>query len=149
MSILIESKVGSFRKMGKEELKSLGETFKQRRKEMNLSLKEVENATSIRMGHLQAIEEGEMHKLISPIYAQGFMKQYASFLGIDGDKIVRENPEIFVRAGVQDFSYGIGTLEVRGNPGAGIKWFPNAIWIGVFVFLLVVAWYLAKFFDII
>ena len=135
--------------MVKEELKSFGETFKQRRKEMNLSLKEVENATSIRMSYLQAIEDGEMNKLISPIYAQGFLKQYAAFLGLDGDKIVKENSDLFVRSGMQDFSYGIGTLEVRGNPGAGIKWFPNALWIGVFIFLMIVAWYLAKFFEII
>lgn len=132
-----------------EEIRSVGETFKQRRKEMNLSLKEVENATSIRMGYLQAIEEGEMRKLISPIYAQGFLKQYAAFLGIDGDKIVQEHADLFVRSGAQDFSYGIGTLEVRGNPGAGIKWFPNAIWIGLFVFVLGLAWYMAKFFDLI
>lgn len=103
--------------MSIEEIKSIGEIFKQRRKEMNLSLKEVENATSIRMSYLQAIEEGEMNKLISPIYAQGFLKQYAAFLGIDGEKIVREHSDLFMRSGVQNFSYGIGTLEVRGNPG--------------------------------
>jgi cytoskeletal protein RodZ len=134
--------------MTTKDIKSIGEIFKQRRKEMNLSLKEAENATSIRMSYLQAIEEGEMNKLISPIYAQGFLKQYASFLGIDGEKIVRDNSDLFIRSGVQDFSYGIGTLEVRGNPGAGIKWFPNAVWIGLFIFLMIIAWYLAKFFEV-
>jgi cytoskeletal protein RodZ len=135
--------------MSLEQIKSIGEIFKQRRKEMNLSLKEVENATSIRVGYLQAIEEGEMSKLISPIYAQGFLKQYASFLGMDGEKIVREHANLFIRSGVQDFSYGIGTLEVRGNPGAGIKWFPNAVWIGLLLFLIAIAWYLSKFFELI
>src|SRR5215831_17515595 len=102
--------------MSLDQIKSIGEVFKQRRKEMNLSLKEVESATSIRMSYLQAIEEGEMQKLISPIYAQGFLKQYASFLGLDGERIVQENRELFTRSGAQDFAYGIGTLEVRGNP---------------------------------
>lgn len=134
--------------MAKEDIKSVGEVFKQRRKEMNLSLKEVENATSIRLSYLQAIEDGEMEKLISPIYAQGFLKQYASFLGIDGEKIVQNNPDLFIRSGSQDFSYGIGTLEVRGNPGAGIKWLPNALWFAVFAFLIVVAWALARFFEV-
>jgi cytoskeletal protein RodZ len=135
--------------MNKENTKSIGEMLKQRRKEMNLSLKEVENATSIRMNHLQAIEDGEMGKLISPIYAQGFLKQYAVFLGIDGDRIVKDNAHLFIRSGVQDFSYGIGTLEVRGNPGSGIKWFPNALWICVFFLLLASAWFLAKFLELI
>jgi cytoskeletal protein RodZ len=130
-------------------VKSIGDLFKQRRKEMNLSLKEVENATSIRMGYLQAIEDGEMNKLISPIYAQGFVKQYATFLGIDADQVIKENPDVFSRSGPPEFSYGIGTLEVRGNPGAGIKWLPNAMWIGVFILILGFSWFLARYLEVI
>lgn len=130
-------------------LKNIGETLKQKRKERNLSLKEVENATSIRMGYLQAIEEGELNKLISPVYAQGFVRQYAAFLGIDGEAIVRENPEIFNKHEKQEFSYGIGTLEGRSNPGAGVKWIPNALWIGGFAVIIISAWYLARFLELI
>ncbi len=133
----------------KQDLKSIGETLKQRRKELNLSLKEAENATSIRITYLQAIEEGEPNKLISPVYAQGFVKQYAALLGMDGERIVRENPDVFNnKAAIQEFSYGIGTLEHRGNPGAGVKWFPNALWIVAFLVVLGLAWYLAKFFEV-
>lgn len=132
-----------------EDMKAIGEQFTQRRKEMNLSLKEVESATSIRISYLQAIEEGEMEKLISPIYAQGFLKQYAAFLGLDGELIVREHAELFKRTGTQDFAYGIGTLEARGNPGAGIKWVPNAVWMGAFIVLVGASWYLARMFEII
>ncbi len=133
----------------KEEMKNIGEIFKQRRKELNLSLKEVENATSIRMSYLQSIEDGEVQKLISPVYAQGFLRQYALFIGIDGDKIIKENPQIFSRAIPQEFSYGIGTLEVRGNPGAGVKWFPNAIWVFITMGILVLAWFAAKYAEVI
>lgn len=132
-----------------EEIKNIGELFKQRRKELNLSLKEAENATSIRSNYLQAIEEGEVQKLISPIYAQGFVKQYAIFLGMDGDKIIKEHPQIFNRSINQEFSYGIGTLEMRGNPGAGIKWFPNALWIAISVGILTIAWFVAKYLEVI
>lgn len=130
-------------------MKNIGDTFKQRRKELNLSLKEVENATSIRINYLQSIEEGEVKKLISPVYAQGFVKQYAIFLGMDGDKIIKDNPNIFNQATPQEFSYGIGTLEVRGNPGAGIKWFPNALWVVITVAVLALAWFMAKYFEVI
>lgn len=133
----------------REELTQIGGIFKQRRKELNLSLKEIENATSIRMSHLQAIEDGEIHKLNSPIYAQGFLRQYAAFLGIDGEKILRDNPEVFSRPEAQDFAYGIGTLEIRGNPGAGVKWFPNAIWISAFVLLIIVAWFTARYLGVV
>ena len=134
--------------VSQNDMKSIGENFKQRRKEMNLSLKEAENATSIRMTYLQSIEEGEVNKLISPVYAQGFVKQYSAFLGLDGDKIVREHPHIFNRAEAQEFSYGIGTLEARGNPGSGVKWFPNAMWVAASVILLFLAWYVARYLEL-
>ncbi len=132
-----------------EQKRELGDIFKNRRKEMNISLREAENATSIRMSYLQAIEEGEMNKLISPVYAQGFIRQYAAFLGVDGDKILRDNPDAIHRVEAQEFSYGIGTLEVRGNPGAGIKWFPNLIWIAGFFVIILLAWYMAKILEVV
>jgi cytoskeletal protein RodZ len=130
------------------EIKHLGDLLQQRRKETNLSLKEIENATSIRSIYLQALEEGKINQLISPVYAQGFFRQYASFLGIDGEKIIRDHPGLFHRPEEHDFAYGIGTLEVRGHPGAGVKWFPNAVWILVFILMLVFAWYLAHWLGV-
>jgi transcriptional regulator with XRE-family HTH domain len=134
--------------MQETQVKEIGDSLRQRRKELNLSLKEAENATSIRIVYLQALEDGEMDKLISPVYAQGFFRQYAALLGMDGDHIVRENPEIFNRHASQEFTYGIGTLEYRGNPGASVKWIPNALWIGAFSLVLICAWYFAKFFGV-
>lgn len=131
-----------------ERMKNLGEFLRQRRKELNFSLRDVENMTSIRLTQLQAIEEGEFSKLISPVYMQGFVRQYATFLNLDGEKIIRENPELFARPEAQEFSYGIGTLEIRGNPGANVKWFPNMLWIFLSLGVIAVAWYTAKFFDL-
>ncbi len=130
-------------------MKILGETLKQRRKELNLSIKEAENATSIRMTYLKSLEEGEIGKLISPVYAQGFFKQYAGFLGLDGERMIRDNPEVFNRSESQEFAYGIGTLEMRGNPSNKVKWIPNAVWVGAFVALIVLAWYAAKVLEVI
>ena len=108
------------------EINGVGEALRKRRKELNISLKEVETATSIRMNYLQAIEEGDMTKLISPVYAQGFIKQYAGFIGLDGESLLREHPEVYLSGGpAHEFAYGIGTLEMRGNPGSGVKWVPT------------------------
>lgn len=131
-----------------EDLQAVGQIFSQKRKELKLSLKEVESATSIRIGYLEAIEAGQMENVISPIYAQGFVKQYAAFLGIDGDKIVSENSEVFRRPITQEFSYGIGTLETRGHPGSGVKWMPQAMWVGAFGLLFVLAYVLAKSLEV-
>ena len=129
-------------------LKSLGELLRQKRKELNVSLKEVENATSIRVTYLQARQDGEMQKLLSPVYAQGFFKQYAAFLGLDGESLVRENYSVFLRPEAQEFAYGIGTLEMRNHPGDGIKWFPNLLWMVAFFSLLALSWYAARYFEL-
>jgi cytoskeletal protein RodZ len=133
-----------------EELKRVGTLFKSKRKELNLTLKEVENSTSIRSSYLEAIEEGRIQQFISGVYALGFMKQYANFLGIDMETMIRENPHVFrMPAEKHEFSYGIGTLEVRGSMGGGVKWLPNLLWAGAAALVLVVAWYLAKFLGVI
>lgn len=127
----------------------IGETFKRRREEVKITLKEVENATSIRKSHLEAIEAGEIQNIISPVYAQGFIRQYASFLGLDGEAILREHPELFSRVQeAQEFAYGIGTLETRGTPGASAKWLPNLAWGVAFIGILILGWYFAKFLEV-
>lgn len=133
-----------------EGLKKMGEVFRSKREEMNLSLKEIENATSIRILYLQAIEEGRVAHFISNAYALGFIRQYANFLGFDGEKLVKDHhEELRLPPEKQDFAYGIGTLEMRGAPHGGVRWMPNLLWGGAFVVLVITAWYFAKFLDII
>ncbi len=132
-----------------ENVKNLGIKFREKREEMHLSLKEVENATSIRQIYLQSIEEGRVSQFLSPVYALGFIKQYAVFLGYDPEKLVRENPQAFkLNSEKQEFSYGIGTLEMRGNPSGGIRWLPNFLWGSAVLFILFGAWYFAKFLGV-
>jgi len=133
-----------------DEIKQIGELFRARRIEQKLSVKEVENATSIRSTYLEAIEEGRVYEFIASVYAAGFMKQYAAFLGFDADRMVKEHPNAFKGAPEKmEFDYGIGTLEYRGSLAGGVKWLPNAIWAGSAVALLILAWYVAKFLGVV
>jgi cytoskeletal protein RodZ len=128
-----------------DQKKQIGELFKAKRQEMNLTLKEVENATSIRMLYLQAIEEGNVGRLLSKVYILGFIKQYAIFLGLDADKIIKQNPKAFEsNVQKQDFDYGIGTLEVRNMQSMSMKKLPNSIWIGIALAALIGAWFFAR-----
>jgi len=128
------------------ESQDLGALFRARRKELQLTLKEVENSTSIRISYLEAIEDGRLVDCISSVYALGFMKQYAGFLGLNMEQITLDNPHLSkMPMEKHEFSYGIGTLEVRGSLGGGVKWLPNLIWATVAALILVLAWYLAKF----
>jgi cytoskeletal protein RodZ len=127
-----------------QDSKSFGDLFSEKRKEKKLSLKEVESATSIRTNYLEAIEKGEVEKLISPIYAQGFARQYATFLGLDGDKIITEYTEVFKRPISQEFSYGIGTLEARNHSASSVKWIPGALWFVAFGLLAALGYLVAR-----
>ncbi|HUD01693.1 MAG TPA: helix-turn-helix domain-containing protein, partial [Rhabdochlamydiaceae bacterium] len=60
-------------------------------------------------------------------------------------QLVRDNAVAFRMPGEKhEFTYGIGTLEVRGSQGGGVKWFPNLLWAGLSAVVLVIAWYVAK-----
>ncbi len=128
-----------------EGLKKMGESFRQKREEMNLTLKEVENATSIRMMYLQAIEEGKVQKFLSTVYALGFIRQYGNFLGFDQEKLMKEYPDAMrMQVEQQEFSYGIGTMEARGSPQSGIRSLPNLAWTGGIILVIAIAWYFGK-----
>lgn len=130
-------------------LKKMGEKFRSKREEMSLTLKEVENATSIRMVYLQAIEEGRIDHFLSNVYALGFIRQYAGFLGFETDKLIKEFPDALrLPPERQDFAYGIGTLEMRGSPHGGVRWLPNLVWGVLFILVAICAWYFAKFVGI-
>lgn len=128
--------------------KAFGQLFRQRREEQGISKRDVEQATSIREQHITAVEEGEFDQLFSAVHAKGFVSQYANFLGLDGDSLIRENPSLFPKAKQQDFTYGIGTLEARGHPGGGVAWLPNAVLFAVSFFILFAAWLVAHYFDL-
>ncbi len=136
------------------ELVHLGEIFKKRRQERSLSIKEIENATSIRSNFLEAIEEGHLAKLISPIYAQGFIKKYAVFLELDGETLIKDHPSVLkvlseASEDNSEFSFGLSSIEVRGSPGGEVKWLSNFFWVGVSVVAILSAWFLARYFGLI
>jgi len=125
--------------------KKLGEIFRIKREENNLTLKEVESSTSIRANYLEAIEEGNIQKFLTTVYMYGFMRQYATFLGLSVEKLSRDFPEVFSLPNEKhEFSYGIGTLERRGSQSGGVKWIPNILWTGGSIAVLLLAWWLAK-----
>ncbi len=128
-----------------EEMCRVGSLFRQRRTELNLSLKEIENATSIRSGYLEAIEEGKIGELVSSIYALGFIKSYGTFLGIDMEVLMSQYPQAFrLPATRQEFAFGIGTLETRGNASGGVKWLPSLLWGSLAALAVLLAYFLAK-----
>lgn len=132
-----------------DDFKALGTYLKNQRLSKNLTLKEVENATSIRSSYLEHIEEGRTKELVSSVYALGFMKQYASFLGIDVEAIMKENPQAFkLPLEKHEFAYGIGTLEMRNPQSKPSKGIPLGLILGALPIVAALFWGIAKLLGI-
>lgn len=132
-----------------DQLLHLGQIFQRTREERHLSLREVENATSIRVNYLEAIEQGQLGRLISPIYAQGFIKKYATFLELDGDSLLQQHPYVMQVLSESthraDLALGLSSLEVRGTPAGEVKWLPNLLWVLLSVGGILAGWFLARY----
>ena len=67
----------------------VGDILRRTRLHYGQSLKDIESALRIRESQLRAIENGEVEKLPGRVYAVGFVRTYAEFLGLDGAKIAQ------------------------------------------------------------
>jgi cytoskeleton protein RodZ len=74
----------------------LGDVLRKARNRRKVELSEVETATRIRLRYLQAIEAEDWGVLPGGVYTRGFIRTYANFLGLDGDRLVED-----YRAGVE------------------------------------------------
>jgi len=68
----------------------IGATLRETRSRRKVSLDEVEAATKIRARYLQALENEEWDVLPGGAYTRGFIRTYASYLGLDGDRLAEE-----------------------------------------------------------
>lgn len=65
----------------------IGETLREARNRRKLDLAEVEAAIKIRVRYLQAIENEEWDALPGGAYTRGFIRTYAGYLGLDGERL--------------------------------------------------------------
>jgi cytoskeletal protein RodZ len=75
----------------------LGEKLKQARQARRVSLREIEAATKISVGALEALERGDYSKLPGGIFSRSFVRAYAHAVGLDEDAVVGEFAQDFAR----------------------------------------------------
>lgn len=78
------------------DLKEFGRQLKEERLRQGLEIADVMEKTKISRMNLVAIEEGNEQALPHPVYAKGFVKNYARFLGMDADKMGNTLAQIYV-----------------------------------------------------
>jgi len=67
---------------------SFGAWLKHQREMRGISLREIANVTKINIRYLEALEDSRFSILPAPFFARSFLRQYASYVGLDPDAVV-------------------------------------------------------------
>jgi cytoskeletal protein RodZ len=69
-------------------MESIGNQLREARERLGFTLEEVERSTHIRKVRLEALERGDFDSLPSRVQAQGFLRNYAEFLGLETELLL-------------------------------------------------------------
>jgi cytoskeletal protein RodZ len=70
------------------EVSSFGTWLRQQRELREVSLREVADVTKISIRYLEALEQDRFDVLPAPVFAKGFLRQYATYVGLKPDDVV-------------------------------------------------------------
>ena len=71
-------------------MKNIGIKLKKKREENGLSVDEVAEDLKMRPSQIESIEEGRLEDFKDIFYLKYFIRDYAKYLGLDGEKILDE-----------------------------------------------------------
>lgn len=71
-----------------EVIRQIARALQERRSARSLTLDKVSQTIKIRMPFLEALERGEWDQLPGEVFVRGFVRRYAQYLGLDGDKLI-------------------------------------------------------------
>jgi len=74
-------------------MEEIGRTLRETRERLGLTLEEAERTIRIRASLLGALERSEFDSLPSEVQVRGFLHNYAEFLGIDPEELLRQYDE--------------------------------------------------------
>src|SRR5213078_4826884 len=76
--------------IGRAAMFEIGSSLREARLRQGLDFPELEQATKIRGKYLRALEDEQFAVLPAQTYVKGFLRNYAEFLGLDGQLYVDE-----------------------------------------------------------
>src|ERR1017187_10366523 len=88
-----------FRGRGSPGMTAIGETLRRERVGRNLELQQAAQELKISKRFLDAIEREAFDELPGAIFVKSFVRQYARFLGLDGDELAAEAQRIMEPVG--------------------------------------------------
>jgi cytoskeleton protein RodZ len=91
----------------------LGSSLREARVRRGIELPQVAAATQIRMRYLQALEDERFELIPGSVYAKGFLRAYADYLGLESQLFV---DEYNARFETEDTAPAPPQLELRASP---------------------------------
>lgn len=105
---------------GSESGSSFGTWLRRQREAREISLREIADRTKISLRYLQAMEDDRFEVLPAPIFAKGFLREYARYVGLSPDEVV--NHYLSVQQPQADEEGHDGRRERRGGGGGWPHW---------------------------
>ena len=75
-------------KPSEPESASFGDWLRRQREMREISLRDIADRTKISLRYLQAMEDNRFDLLPAPIFAKGFLREYARYVGLSPDEVV-------------------------------------------------------------
>lgn len=120
-----------------------GEKLREAREKKGLSIDQIEEETKIRRLYLEALEKEAFTILPARVYAVGFLKSYAQFLGLDAEQLSKEFKELAYGSTVEEENKEKERLSVFHEPAAKNSPLSKLPLKNIFIaagFLLLVIW---------
>lgn len=124
-------------------MSSIGNILRTERETQGRTLTEVSKAVYIKTKYLSALEEENFAAIPGEVYVKGFIRAYASYLGMDGEELVAQydgpSESIFLQKETP-------TAVTEGGKGRRrrrhkvVSWPEITIIIGVILFILLIVW---------
>ncbi|MGQ0645058.1 MAG: RodZ domain-containing protein [Elusimicrobiota bacterium] len=120
----------------------LGETLRNRRRQKELTLERAAQDTRISHRFLKALEEDRWDELPAKVYLEGFLRQYADYLDLEGGELVKKLRE-FRGAGAPPVIRQAGSPAVEPE-GAGKPFRAEALFLVLLAGVLAALYFFSR-----
>lgn len=123
-------------------MSSIGNILRTERETQGRTLTEVSKAVYIKTKYLSALEEENFAAIPGEVYVKGFIRAYASYLGMDGEELVAQydgpsEPVLLQKEAHTAVESGKGRRRRRRKT---VSWPEITIIVGVILFILLIVW---------
>ncbi|MCU0792473.1 MAG: helix-turn-helix domain-containing protein [Opitutaceae bacterium] len=107
-------------------MQTIGDRLEEARKRKGISIREAAEATKIRGDYLHKFESSQFDIKLPEIYVRGFLRIYANYLKLPGDKIVNDYLALGLGEGGRPAGRGLnreiyGKMEISHSSASSVK----------------------------